>query len=163
VITHSRLLDLLHYDPSTGVFTRRVQRQKYKAGEVAGKIRPEDGYVIIGIDGRSYVAHRLAWLYVYGEWPPNKLDHKNLIKSDNRIENLRHATQAENTCNAKKRSSNKSGWKGVHWNKNLKKWSASISFKNKRLYLGSFNDVKEAAEAYIFAALEIHGEYARFE
>jgi hypothetical protein len=104
-ITAERLRQLLHYDPERGVFTwlsRPAERSWNTrfAGTRAGTINGL-GYVVIGILGRRYKAHRLAWLYVHGEWPGRELDHINCDKSDNRIANLRPATRSQNIARIK--------------------------------------------------------------
>lgn len=93
------LRDRLHYSPESGVFTwRRGAGARAKAGAVAGT-RTEQGYIRIGIDGRYYRAHRLAWLYVHGSWPVEQIDHINGDRADNRIANLREVTAAGNRQN----------------------------------------------------------------
>lgn len=114
MITHDRLKELLHYNPDTGVFTNRVRRGgNALAGGIAGCITNK-GYVHIRIDGKDYQAHRLAWLYVYGEFPKIEIDHINHIRSDNRISKLRLATHQENGKNQSKHCTNTSGHTGIH-------------------------------------------------
>ena len=98
------------------------------------------GYVLISIDGTRYPAHRLAWLYIYGQWPNGQIDHINRNPSDNRIVNLREATVAENGHNAGLRIDNTSGFKGVHRHRNLlaRPWQARIKFGSRRISLGYF-------------------------
>lgn len=93
----TRLKELLHYDPNTGIFTWRVNRRGRFArkGSVAGTV-DFNGYIAMGVDNRRYYAHRLAWLYVFGYYPPEDTDHINEIKTDNRIVNLRCASRSEN-------------------------------------------------------------------
>ena len=84
-LTAERLREVLDYDPDTGVFTRKVRTaSSVKVGDVAGSLNGK-GYIRIRVDGRLYFAHRLAWLYVHGEWPVDQVDHINGIKNDNRI------------------------------------------------------------------------------
>jgi hypothetical protein len=158
-LTQARLKELLHYDPLTGVFTRLVATSnRIKVGDVAGSFDAY-GYRRIMVEGKSYKAHRLAWLYVRGIWPANMLDHRNGIRTDNRIDNLREATSAQNGANTGKRSDNTSGFKGVCWNKHVGKWLAQIQIRSRMRYLGYFTTPEEASEAYQAAAKEYHKEF----
>lgn len=154
-IAHSELLKILDYDPLTGIFSR-------KSGEIAGSMHHK-GYVRVCIGKREYLAHRLAWFYVTGEWPKSQLDHRNTVKSDNRFSNLRLATGFENGRNRPRMKNNTSGHKGVSWHKRFKKWQACIVTDGKFKYLGRFETKEEAAEAYAVAALKYHGEFARLD
>lgn len=160
MLTYERLRELFHYDPATGLFTRLVRQGHTHPGEIAGGLS-EKGYVRIYIDGRKYRAHRLAWLYVTGEWPENEIDHKNTDRSDNRWDNLRPATGAENSRNRRTPSNNTSGFKGVFWQKREKRWHAVIDLNGKRVVLGRFLTVEEAHAAYARAAQEHYGEFSR--
>lgn len=162
-VSVERMKELLDYDPETGIFTWKVSRGGIAKGSVAGHVSARDGYVRINVDRNLNLAHRMAWAIVHGVWPERTLDHKNLSRSDNRLSNLREATLQQNNLNKGMVSYNTSGWKGVSWNANTQKWRAQIDSKGKHYHLGLFDDVREAAEAYIFAALEHHGEFARFE
>lgn len=158
-ITAEKLREVLHYDPETGVFTWRVNISlKVKAGDIAGSGHC-GGYIEIGIFDRSYLAHRLAWLYVHGELP-RKVDHDDGNKQNNRIRNLRKCTSAQNMANRRVSRSSKSGLKGVSWSKSNRKWVAFIGFEGKKRYLGGFDTPEIAYEAYCRAADEIHGEFA---
>ena len=128
MITQKELKELLHYDPGTGVFVWKniITANQKKNGDVAGGY-DDKGYIKIRINYKHYLAHRLAWLYVYGEWPSKHLDHINRNPSDNRISNLREATHLENNKNASKRKDNTSGYKGVNWHARNKKWIAPRS------------------------------------
>ena len=159
-VTHEELLVWLEYDLATGIFRWRQDGvgtggKRQKAGEVAGYKRL-DGYMEVCLNGLKYRAHRLAWFYVYRRWPEPTVDHRNGDLSDNRIENLRIATRAQN-------SSNKKGWsgrlKGTHFNG--RKWVAQISRKPMHYYLGSFSTMEQAHEAYVEAAKRLHGGFAR--
>jgi hypothetical protein len=155
-LTQERLKELLSYDPNTGVFTWLVSKGCVKANSVSGTKR-KDGYIQIRTNKKLYLSHRLAWLYVYGELPENDLDHINEIKDDNRIVNLRLATDQENMQNVSSpRIDNTSGLRGVHWYKARQKWQSQIMVNKKRIHLGLFNTVKEAYEAYLKAKRESH-------
>ena len=95
-LSQKYLREALHYDPDTGIFTWKVATAScVKVGAEAGCVK-NDGYRAIGMGGKSYKAHRLAWLYVHGEWPKEQIDHINHIRTDNRMENLRPASGGEN-------------------------------------------------------------------
>ncbi len=101
VLTADRLRELTHYDPLTGIFTRvkAVGNNKIVPEERAGCVRPSDGYRVMYVDGKLYQEHRLAWLYMWGEWPTFKIDHKNRDKADNVFDNLRDVTAQVNAVN----------------------------------------------------------------
>ena len=120
-----RLKELLDYDPATGIFTWKVSSGKRRPGSQAGTLRMLRGkpnYIVIFIDGALFMAHRLAWFYIHGQWPYPYLDHKNMDKTDTTIDNLRISTRAQNAINMGPRADNKSGIKGVSWSKQNKKW-----------------------------------------
>ena len=146
-LTAEYLRSVLHYDPATGIFTRKVSTStNAKVGAVAG-CRGGRGYLRIQLQGRKYLAHRLAWLYVYGEWPEDQLDHINRNRSDNRRANLREVTNKQNLQNAGKRSDNTSGHPGIYWHKQRSKWVARIMHNQKHIHLGCFNTLEEAISA----------------
>jgi hypothetical protein len=147
LITQERLKALLHYDPDTGVFTRRVDvGRRHKAGSVCGNLL-RNGYVRIGIGGHSYKAHRLAWLYVYGAWPQDQIDHLNHNKTDNRIDNLRDVTSAQNQQNRRCVAKNTSGHLGVAWATDMQRWLAGIKVGGKSYHLGYFENLADAVAA----------------
>lgn len=157
-ITLERLKELLSYDPETGVFTRlqHASNFKAKAGDVANSL-DKDGYVKIILDKAPHRGHRLAWLYVYGCWPEDQIDHINGIKHDNRICNLRPATASQNRRAFQKPHGNKtSKYCGVYWNKGRGRWQAQIKIMGQNRYLGLFPDEDLAARAYDNAAIR-HG------
>jgi len=119
-------------------------------------------YIDIGIEGKVYKAHKLAWLYIYGDFPKGFLDHKNTIRNDNRITNLRKATRTQCLRNQKIRSDNTSGLKGVSWNNDKEKWSVNIQVSGKPKRLGFFTDKHEAHAAYCKAADKYFKEYANY-
>ena len=119
-LTAERLREVLSYDPKTGIFRWRKARGKLPAGAIAG-VDTEKGYRRIGLDYANHYAHRLAWLYVHGQWPVEEIDHKNGVRSENWIKNLREATHAQNGQNITISQNNKSGAVGVVWSKKKKK------------------------------------------
>ena len=145
-LTQARLKELLNYCPDTGQFIWRVTR-RVKAGSIAGARHPTQGYIAIKIDGVLYRAHRLAWLYSFGYWPPDDVDHINRIRDDNRLHNLRLATRAQNCQNRRIRTDNKSGYPGVNWHSRDLKWRAYINIRNKNVSLGYFDVLDDAIAA----------------
>ncbi len=146
ILTQSRLKELLTYDPDTGIFVWILRAGRGGAGCIAGSVRPT-GYRYIGIDRKNYRAHRLAWLYVYGKFPDNQIDHKNRKRDDNWIGNLRDVTTIENCKNQTMYKNNTSGIAGVRWHKGQKRWHAQIVVRQKNIYLGSFLGLDEAVDA----------------
>lgn len=157
-----RLRELFSYAPETGIILNRTNRRGGAvAGGKAGCLR-RDGYKEIRFDGKLWLAHRIAWALHFGEFPTERLDHRNGNRSDNRIANLRLATNAENSRNKGKYSNNASGHKGVSWSKQSGKWMAHIMTNGSRKHIGYFTDLNEAAAAYQASALELHGEFAKY-
>jgi hypothetical protein len=154
ILTQELLKEKLHYDKDTGVFTwlKVKKNAKNMRGKVAGCISPTIGYYTIGFtlpEGKfyNYLAHRLAWLYEHGEFPKGGLDHINHVKTDNRITNLRIATQRENCRNLSMSSRNTTGHTGVYFHKSLGKYRASVRVNYKAIHLGYFENVEDAAKA----------------
>ncbi len=159
-LSHDRLTEVLSYDPKTGIFIWKKQMQgRLKVGQIAGSINT-NGHRQIRLDGVSWVAHRLAWFYVHTTWPENEIDHRDLNKDNNSLENLRPATHLEN-CNNRQASSktNKSGYKGVSLNRG--RWHAQIKHKGKCYHLGNFDDPAEGHAAYVAASKKFHGDFGR--
>ena len=156
------LRELLHFNPKSGVFTRRVLpiRNQVRVGDIAGT-NYWRGYRAIRVAGRIYKAHRLAWLYVTGEWPKSRLDHINRDPSDNRFCNLREDTRAQNAVNSCVKSTSASGVKGafarLHPTHRGKPWTSAIGGR----HLGSFDTPGEAALAHATAAYGLYGEFAQ--
>jgi len=161
MLTVERLQELLHYDPATGVFTRsEAALKRYRTKRPLGTI-DDKGYLRIKIDGRSYRAQRLAWLWMTGAWPVADIDHRDLNRANNCWENLREATDSQNKANMRARSDNKSGFKGVSWDKAKQKWIAQIEHYGKGIKLGRFDCRAAAHFAYIIAADKYFGEFSR--
>lgn len=148
--------EYLSYDPLTGVFTRNINWNRWKAGTIAGS-KNHWGYIDIKYENKTYKAHRLAWWFVHGVMPEFKIDHINEIKDDNRIANLRLDINGENPHNISiGRADNTSGYRGVSWYKPLNKWVANICVKGKAIYLGYYDTPEEAHEAYLCAKRTYH-------
>jgi hypothetical protein len=167
------LRKLLRYEPDTGkLFWRERTREMFAtknsfgtwntkfANKEAFTAKDTKGYLQGGINGSLFKAHRVAWVVFYGAWPKKQIDHINCIRDDNRILNLREATNQQNGFNRNAPSSNTSGFKGVHWNKKDKKWQAHIRVSGKRKHLGYFDCPEVAAAAYEVAAQKYHGQFA---
>lgn len=154
-----RLKELFEYH--NGNLLWKIQKARStKIGQVAG-VKDSRGYVKISIDRKSYYAHRLIWIWHNGDLLNNRLDHVNTNTSDNRIENLRLATQSQNNGNRNIPANNTSGHKGVSWNNKLQKWKAYIAIDGDRIHLGYFEKLDEASAAYNLAAEKHFGEFAR--
>lgn len=159
-LTQERLKELLHYDPDTGVFTWKANSYRRKAGSIAGYNNGK-GYIQMRIDSKFYYAHRLAWMWVHGEFPKNEIDHINNVKSDNRISNLRSASRTENLRNMSLTKQNSSGVKGVYWFKRTGKWRAVIrTGGGVHLHLGYHDDIELAELIVEEARRKYHGEFA---
>lgn len=152
--------EYLNYDPKNGLFTwLKSMKGPAKKGMIAGA-NHSGGYVVIGFNGKGYLAHRLAWAFVHGSIEPEtQIDHINGNRKDNRIENLRACNHNDNCRNSKPRSHNKSGIKGVR--KMRSKWAARIRVDNKEIWLGCYDTPEMAKEAYDRAAQKYHGAFAR--
>jgi hypothetical protein len=150
---------LLSYDPETGVFRWLVNRGCVLAGSVAGMPTSKDGYLRIGVNKRRYLAHRLAHLWMTGEWPSKIVDHEDLNKSNNCWSNIRAATHSQNNANRQHQANNKIGVKGV--SAAGYRFRAAIVRNRKQQHLGTFDTVELAAAAYLKAANENFGKFAR--
>lgn len=147
---------LLSYNPEDGLLTWRVNRKGgVRAGAVAGCAMPT-GYIKVGLNGREYLAHRLAWLITHGEWPEAEIDHANGDRADNRLVNLRPATRSENSQNLGARANNSSGFAGVTWNKARRKWQAQITTRGRHKVVGTFDTPGQAGAAYQEAKAALH-------
>jgi len=164
---------ILDYDPETGVFTWRPRPIEHFKTERAWKIWNTrfsgtfaggvdgNGYCQIAIDNKRYKSHRLAWLYMTGEWPKDQIDHVNMTRADNRFCNMREATNSENGGNRGAQCNNTSGYKGVNWRNDKSRWRAKIRSNGKDIHLGYFDCPAAASFAYQISADKHHGEFAR--
>lgn len=160
-LQHRTLLELLTYDPTTGNFTWLVTKSRSaKSGQIAGSLEGR-GYWTIMINRRYYKAHRLAWFYMTGVWPDEEMDHINMNKLDNRFENIRPVTRAQNQWNREVRKDTQSGIKGVQFSKQKNKWHVCIKANGKRIHVGFFASLEDARFAREQASNKYHGEYKR--
>jgi hypothetical protein len=156
--------EILDYNPETGVFKWKWRDDMRKndnariTGKSAGSV-VSSGYLKIKINNRRYLAHRLAWLIVHGEWPPKQIDHIDCDKLNNRIANLRLANNQENQRNCGLQKNNSTGIKGVYWHKSRGKFVAEISVGDKRRHLGYFDTLAEATAARHAAEAEHFGAF----
>jgi hypothetical protein len=158
-ITHARLCELLHYDEDTGEFRwlERVQTS-IPRGAIAGSLDIQ-GYWRITIKGRHYQAHHLAWFYMEGNWCRTVIDHRDGDRSNNRWSNLRSATRSQSCANRGLNRNNTCGLKGV--TPYRQQWRASIHKNRRKYHLGNFPTPEEAHAAYVNAARNLFGEFAR--
>ncbi|QMV32512.1 hypothetical protein 3Fb_00036 [Ralstonia phage Eline] len=157
-LTQARIRELFGY--CDGKLVSKVDRHTLKAGtEITGTINSK-GYLCVWFDGKSHLVHRVIFLLHHG-YLPEEIDHRDLDKLNNRIDNLRDASHGQNMANRGIFDSNRSGYKGVHWSKRRGKWEASIRSNGKLMFLGYFSDPKDAHEAYKKAAERLHGDFAR--
>jgi hypothetical protein len=157
-----RIREALDYDPATGVFTWKTRHSQMKAGQRAGYQMPT-GYREIRVGGERYYEHRLAWLYVHGRWPKEQIDHINHKRDDNRLENLRDCSHAENHQNLPMKRSNRSGFIGVSRDERRGMWKAQITVNYSNRFLGRFPTPEEAHAAYLDAKRKLHPSYAELK
>lgn len=150
---------LLSYNPDTGIFIwMHCPFRTDLIGKEAGRTNTK-GHLQITINGKTHLAHHLAWLFMTGNWPEKQVDHKDTNKKNNCWVNLREATHGQNRANSK--SSAVSGYKGVYKNRRGERWYSVIRVNKFLIRLGSFTNPEEAAEAYRQAAVKYHGEFSR--
>jgi hypothetical protein len=161
MITQKLLKEIFKYE--NGNLIRNYDSGGSKAGTAAGWVNTVTRgkkYIRISVKRNHIYLHQAIFLYHHG-YLPKYIDHMNGDSFDNRIENLRETNQSLNTANSKLSKANTSGFKGVTWRKDTKKWAAQIFKDGKRFGLGSFDNVNDAAEAYKRKAIEFFGEFAR--
>ena len=157
-----KLKSILLYNEDTGKFTWKIKppRSKINVNDEAGCL-DQKGYVKIQVQGVSYYGHRLAWAFIYDDWPSEEIDHVNCVKSDNRACNLRSANRSQNQANIPIRITNKLGIKGVSKVKGRNLFVAKIVVSGKREHLGYYKSTIEAGEAYRVAAEKYFGCFGR--
>ncbi|MEP2955525.1 MAG: HNH endonuclease [Sulfitobacter sp.] len=166
LLTAEVLRNLLRYEPETGKLFWQERPEgpqgwntRYAGTEALRHVNSY-GHCAGNIFGKNYYAHRVIWCMVTGAWPADVIDHINGDGADNRIENLREASCAQNQHNAKVRADNSSGFKGVAWDRRHQKWRAYITCDGKRRHVGLFSSPLEAHAAQCAAASKYHGEFA---
>ena len=153
-LTVDELKKNVHYCPDSGVFTRVLSRAN--SVNIGDEIKgTRHGYICMRINGCTYPAHRLAFLYMTGEWPKGEVDHISQVRNDNRFLNLRDVTRSINQKNTRQRKDNTSGVKGVFWNKANSNWRAVINSDKKKINLGSFSTLEDATLARLDAESEL--------
>ena len=150
-LTQERVKELFNYNPKTGILTNKTSRNsKAQKGGVSGCL-DRQGYLKTKVNSKSYKTHRLIWLYVYGYFPENSIDHINRKKDDNKIKNLRETSLVCNLRNCGNPKTNTSGVKGVYWKKDRNRWRPSICVYSKPRYLGSYKNFHNAVCARLAA------------
>jgi len=154
-LTAERLRAVLRYDPETGLFTRIAAGKGSRVGEIAGSLHKGTGYVRVSVDCQVFLAHRLAWLYMTGEWPAEEIDHKDGAKGDNRFANLRDVSRSINQQNKRTcRKDSATGILGVSPHRG--QFVAQIGSEGCIRRLGVFGDIESAHAAYLAAKREMH-------
>ena len=156
MITQTELKNLLHYDSGSGLFYW-LRKDSCK---IAGRTK-KNGRVEIRVNKKLYAAHRLAWLYVYGEFPEHVVDHIDGNPNNNSIQNLRSVTRSQNLYNSKIPITNTSGVKGVHWSSRENKWRVKLHVNGKEKNFGYFDSLEVAKLIITEARDKFHGEYCR--
>jgi hypothetical protein len=159
LISQELVKALFSYSSETGIFTRKLTTgQKAQKGSIAGSLQPS-GYILLEINGNTYRAHRVAWLYMYGEFPDRAIDHIDRDRANNSIANLRLATAQENIRNSGLRTDNSTGYRGVSLDKRSGRYRAYIYLDGKQKSLGYHSTAEDAAAAYNEAAKKLFGEF----
>lgn len=158
MIAIARTKEFLDYNPRTGEFTYTAANPRW-CGFKAGTLW-DNGYIRVRVRGKYFYAHRLAWFFVHGTLP-NKIDHRNRNRADNRIDNLRECSDAQSRRNVGKCISRRttSKYKGVYWCKQKNKWHSRIGANYTHRHLGFYDNEEAAARAYDAAAVLRDSEF----
>lgn len=156
-LTAERARELFEY--RDGHLYRRMSVNGARAGTRVGSVNCS-GYVNVMADRVLYLGHRVVWLVVHGSWPTLHLDHINGVRSDNRIENLRECTAAQNSAVARRRKIPKSGYRGVHQTSSNGLWAARFSYQGKRYYVGTFDTAELASASYWLESERVRGPFS---
>jgi hypothetical protein len=164
MITQEKLHELFDYQDDGNLIWKKTSSSSALRGNIAGVLDRHAGYYRVGIDRKKYLLHRLIFLYHKGYLTQGmEIDHINMEKTNNRIDNLREVTRAQNSYNTRKSATNVTGVKGVAWCKTKKKYKVTVSLNGKNIHLGYFDDLKEAEAAAIAGRKELHGDFARHD
>ena len=147
MINQETVRKLFHYDAESGMLLWRNGNGRNVKPWQEAKAKNANGYYTAKINGKSYLTHRLAWLYVYGEFPKEDIDHKNRIRNDNRLCNLRAVSRTDNCQNISLPSHNKSGHIGVSWFKSHNCWTVYVKVNKKNKWLGYYKNLDDAIAA----------------
>lgn len=158
MITVEQLRSEISYDPETGQFHWLTSGRGRRVNGLAGTVN-NHGQVLIMINYQRYLANRLAWFYVYGEWPKGEVDHINRNRQDNRLCNLRDISHMENMANTARRSDNTSGERGVCFDHQKWKWKVQLTFKGGKRYAKHFETKDEAVSHARAKRAEMFGEF----
>jgi hypothetical protein len=165
-IPASELMRLFAYDPSTGKITRAVQTgTRWKIGSAIHTVDRSYICAVVSYNGRTFkiYGHIIAWVLTYGDYPVNKVGHKDDNGKNNKIENLVERSDFVHACKRRIGKNNRSGAKGVHWDGVRQCWRAEISVDKKQIYLGRYTDKENALAAYIAGSQEYHGDAGRVD
>lgn len=147
-LSQDKLKSIFEYEPVTGILRWKEARSNMIKGSIAGSIHPS-GYKVVTIESESYKLHRIIWIMLFANIPDGfYIDHINGIKFDNRLENLRLATNSQNQQNRPAPKNSSSGYRGVTWHKQMQKWMARICHNGKRTTIGFYDNAEDAYEAY---------------
>jgi len=160
-LTHARVKECFDYSPEDGILRWKINCGKGIAGQPVGCVQA-NGSLRAGIDGYQYRLHRIIWFWMTGKWPKEVIDHKDRDKTNNKWNNLREATQSQNSLN-KISTTNTTGHKGVRWRKDRNCYYACIEINGKCHWVGSFKTKQEAIIAYRSAIPSLCGEFTRFD
>lgn len=162
-LTADEVRQIVSYEPTAGILRWKIASGKAKIGAVAG-FSQANGRIKIGIRGNEYMAHRIIWLIMTGEWPEYEIDHEDEDQSNNRWNNLRHATPSQNHRNRGAQKNNTTGFKGVAWDKKRQCFIAGVKHRGVRHNCrGRFETAEEAYEAAKALAAKLHGEWSRYD
>lgn len=160
--TAERVREVFDYNPETGLLFWKVSLgDKCVVGQPTSQRPSKIGYLRVRLDGVLYYAHQLIWLHYYGVWPTPQVDHKNTVRHENWVANLRLSTHSQNMMNRRVNSNNKTGIKGVCWDLKAKKFIAQIQKDGERFRIGYFDKKEDAGTAYAAESDRLFGKFAR--